>query len=126
MSLPTPAPDMEEAIEAARRIVFWVDLSGEGPADAWPTTCGDAIKMARALLSLKEEWRPISEAPKDGTDIDVWISNPDPVVGSLRMPDASWREGKWQSYGEKFGWMPIEKFGARVTHFRPLPSPPKD
>lgn len=49
---PAPAPGLEEAVEAARRIIDWVELTGEGPSDAWPTTCGDAIAIARALLAL--------------------------------------------------------------------------
>ena len=57
MADPTPAG---EAMDAAKRIIDWVELSGEGPPDAWPTTCADAVLVARALLSLSE-WR---EAPK--------------------------------------------------------------
>lgn len=41
---------MSDAIDAANRILAWVELSGEGPADAWPTTCGDAVAVARALI----------------------------------------------------------------------------
>lgn len=45
----------DRALEAARRIVAWQEVAGDGPADAWPTTCGDAVDVARALLALSAE-----------------------------------------------------------------------
>jgi hypothetical protein len=75
--------DHREAVEAARRIVLWVELSGEGPPDAWPTTCCDAIAIARAILSLSDRGRPIETAPK-ALDYDTPKAAASALLAALR------------------------------------------
>lgn len=85
------------------------------------------------------DWQPIETAPKDGTVVDLWVSEYEgwPEGGSERLAKCMWVEdpygdgdefdqsGWYQSYAE------IESFGnkvdkrARVTHWMPLPEPPK-
>jgi hypothetical protein len=47
-------------------------------------------------------WRPISEAPRDGTVIDIWRVNEDGT--GERIPNAYWDESgcldMWRRYGE--------------------------
>lgn len=82
-------------------------------------------------------WRPISEAPKDGTEILIWRDGWDVV------PLAKWGENDGED-GPFFGWVlrdgvypgggvedgflgwneDIED-GQMPTHFMPLPEPPK-
>lgn len=83
--------------------------------------------LHRAYLELKaenerlKEWKPISEAPKDGTNIlVVWLSEFHcPIV-------AHWNNGKWSDH--KIGWKQtfndLEKH-TEPTHWKPLPTPPK-
>jgi hypothetical protein len=76
------------------------------------------------------EWQPIETAPKDGTLVDVW------VIGYSNEPkrftDAWFSEGHWW-YAE---WAPDCEVHAldlndehtlpsEVTHWMPLPEPPK-
>lgn len=79
----------------------------------------DAIKDA--LLSAHEagraagpEWRPISEAPKDGTVVLVWAAPFQDLPGFQSTA----------SYHPDAGWCVDEL--REVTHFLPLPTPPKE
>lgn len=84
-------------------------------------------KFASSLSAAPQSdgWRPIAEAPKDGSEIDVWL-----VTG--REPDVFWGTPKlghkvpcWcrHVYDSYFGWIP-ESVG-EPTHFMNLPTPPK-
>jgi hypothetical protein len=82
-------------------------------------------------------WYPIESAPKDGTDIDVWVVERDArtftqTVGS-RVSNAAWcspnnesREA-WCVYRSPY-WEDLEPSNggkaAVVTHWMPLPPPP--
>lgn len=52
---------LKAALDDAQLIVDWVELSGEGPPDAWPTTCKAAVAVARALLTQAERSREREE-----------------------------------------------------------------
>lgn len=58
----TEAVEPMSAQEAAQLILDWVEISGEGPPTAWPTTCGCAVQVARAYLALVERERRLREA----------------------------------------------------------------
>lgn len=81
-----------------------------------------ALAIARKAIEaeMRGEWRDISTAPKDGTNILVWwpLQMHCPVV-------AHWAD-KWSNgLGWKFtGWgEPLE---TAPTHWQPLPLPPKE
>lgn len=66
------------------------------------------------------EWQPIETAPKDGTEVDVWVA--DGTGGGYRIADAYWcasRE-RWRFNGQihDIAWTDDP------THWMPLPSPP--
>lgn len=67
-----------------------------------------------ALSALEQDWRPIAEAPKDGTWVECWDSGPFPIVG------------RWtaQRKSSEIGWASREGYSLAPTHYRPLPSPP--
>lgn len=59
------------------------------------------------------EWKPISEAPKDGSFVDLWD-------GGGRFPKAWWDDG----------WIYVDEYGCSAiahnpTHFM-IVEPPKD
>jgi hypothetical protein len=75
----------------------------------------DAVDPARV-------WRPIDEAPTDGTWVLVWVPTPppgwlhaDPYV-TTAFNDEDWGEGHWWD---------LEENRIDPTHFLPLPEPPE-
>lgn len=64
---------------------------------------------------MQDDWRDITTAPKDGTEI---------LVCDLR----GWRcVASWDSHvfrGEVAGWRDGQCYSVNPTHWQPLPSPP--
>lgn len=73
------------------------------------------------------EWQPIDTAPKDGTKVDLWLhiyASPRSfgMEDDFRVTDAWWQDGKWvHRYRDK----DAEIFSDYITHWMPLPEPPK-
>ena len=71
------------------------------------------------------KWRPISEAPMDGTVVDLWAGGKRRAdcywedYGDPRDTDAHWR----QMYSEVFG--PSFSLDHTPTYFMPLPPSPE-
>lgn len=67
----------------------------------------------------KRVWQPIATAPKDGSDVDLW-------VGGERIPEARWERGRWSVWGlsqyDCMGWVVVQ---GKPTHWMPLPGPPE-
>lgn len=64
------------------------------------------------------DWKPVSTAPIDGSDIDVWAKD-------RRYTDCHYHLGDWLHWAYKGvddepRWDAIEG----VTHWMPLPTPP--
>ena len=71
------------------------------------------------------EWQPIETAPHD-TEIDVWASYPKSAKGN-RVTDAFFDNGRWlDDDRDEIEWGP-DAYGQTcvVTHWMPLPEPPK-
>jgi len=79
--------------------------------------------MARAADALDQPaWRPIAEAPRDGTPVLVFCPNEEPqIVAAKYVTDSEWS-----------GWVFVEMLLQETmpegpegpTHFTPIPSPP--
>lgn len=72
-------------------------------------------------------WRPISSAPRDGTEVFVWGSleacaHARPHIGCEDINRAFWHS-EWESWcvssAQCEGWVP------EPTHWTPLPPPPE-
>lgn len=105
------------------------------------TACANAAFIAfcgthrdTILSALRAtEWKPISEAPKDGTEIDIWVSGP----GARRIANCRWGVPARANWGDRHGndiglppqWMTrdavaLDRRNGVATHFLPLPAPP--
>ena len=80
---------------------------------------------------LQDDWRDISEAPKDGRSsrVDLWIVRTSATGlprDEYRVPDCYWDEGKkaWRSPWTRHGSEPIPRH-YRPTHFRPSDRGPR-
>jgi len=84
-----------------------------------PTTLSEAVASARA-----EGWQPIETAPKDETEVDLWMVD---HLADLqwRQPGAWWDEGRWVVLDDSGDVREVELEGIQVaTHWQPLPAPP--
>jgi hypothetical protein len=90
-----------------------------------------------AMVEAMVGWRPIETAPKDGTEVDLWSTGRTPNArwGKYRLHplynDDTEHEG-WvvranpYDFGAEPDWMDIAHFNpGGVTHWMPLPDPPK-
>lgn len=70
-----------------------------------------ALEAVRGKVS---PWRPIEEAPRDGTVLDLRASD-------IRWCDCFWHEdyGAWYTYQDGGHLLGVEP-----SHFMPLPTPP--
>ena len=71
----------------------------------------DELKQVVDVLSMTNgEWLDIADAPKDGTSVLVW--NGVPWIANFIEESGSWNDDHEAQIGE-------------VTHWQPLPQPPK-
>lgn len=87
---------------------------------AHPLTCEiDAILTA--LAPFMPEWRPIEEAPKDGTWLLVWSN-----YNWGNVWPAYWKSDKRNKKNGGYWCSSVGSPGVReVTHFMPFPNPPQ-
>lgn len=81
----------------------------------WPASHETSMRAALEDADAAA-WRPIEEAPKDGTKVNIWREN-------YTVLEAFWDVylQKWLlDLGSHIGAIHYEP-----THFRPLPEPPK-
>ena len=117
MSIQDEFPDQAE-------IVFDHDL-----AAAYTRLRSRAVEMERAL-----EWRPIEEAPRDGTEIDVWREDAGVIRARWTALSEFLTDKELEQYTldeiDEPGWFFADFVsGGRLddgepTHFRPLPPAP--
>lgn len=78
-------------------------------------------EFANALRELQRlrsnAWQPIETAPRDGTEILIFIPDCDQAVASYQYGDDEDMAGWWGDGGFHY---------ADPTHWQPLPAPPSD
>jgi hypothetical protein len=111
------------AIYNARNHEKWPEHLGAPPL--WSIVCARA-----AIAAMPSWWRPIDEAPKDGTPVDLWcIGEPEDISfysgqygRAARVPRCVFKNGAWRPDG---GLDRLHQITVTPTHFMPLPSPPE-
>lgn len=79
----------------------------------------EGARWAYEYAKQESQWQPIETAPKDGTEVDLWIT---PRYGSgFRLVRRMWNGERWISrdYGE------TSIYVKNATHWRLQPSPPQ-
>lgn len=109
-----------------------IEAAAEALADKWNEVYGGEssaeyfMEFARAAIAAYEQamWRPIEEAKKDGTLVDLFLP-----YGIGRITSCFWREDG--DCGPNWYRTVIEDdqpfdfaVGCAPTHYRPLPPPP--
>lgn len=101
-----------DAHEIAREIVRKFMWAAFEPNDLPHSDEQGAFEaIAAAIMAERPQWRPIEEAPKDGKDAFLLLTNTHVV----------WT-GHW-SRTDKL-WVSIDGQYLGVSHFMPLPTPP--
>ena len=81
----------------------------------------DAAEFAQHCVERAQQWRPIEEAPKDGTTVMVFgLNYGDKKLGTHQC-FARWEDDKWMETTE---WN-LESELTYLTHWHPLPPPPE-
>jgi hypothetical protein len=109
-----------ERLEDDRHCACYAD----GPDAHWCDHCRAATALK--FLLKEREWQGIETAPKDGTPVDLWCRAPGLSAGPGRVSDCWFAGGFWWRYDDTSAG--DDQCRARVhnvTHWRPLPSPPK-
>ncbi|MET3929522.1 hypothetical protein ABIE51_001409 [Lysobacter sp. OAE881] len=104
---------MSEHIAALYSALFYTE--------SHPGTFDDGeIQALRAAIALMrgQSWQPIETAPKDGTTIIIAYS-----LGGQHV-ETAW----WDGEGWAYNWHEYDgtSYVKDVTHWQPLPAPPKD
>lgn len=92
----------------------------------------DALLARVRALEAEDEWRPIADAPKDGTSVLTWDGEHQRLAHwDARAECGEWSDelldnvytGAWTD-GTVVDWGMEESDRHQPTHFRPLPAPP--
>jgi len=104
------------------RSIGWPDDDGEG-AFEFVVRCTREVALEDARRGAAMQWRPISEAPKDGTPVLLRDDAEDEELDTIYFAMAGiWTHGKWHFPGHG-GWQPSPWFVP--LRWLPLPPPPK-
>jgi hypothetical protein len=113
---------LEPILEFAQCHVNVYHQAMEGYRESEHAAMDKAMEVAHAAIAAhkaqSDGWRPISEAPMDGTVVLVF-ENYSETVGAACYVDGGWF---WESDYRYAITHPIRS----VTHFQHLPAPPKD
>ena len=80
------------------------------------------MEQVAASQPTETRWQPIESAPKDGTQILVWVVGIEP-----RPRIAYWSDRA--RHGGSVGWFGLQSqhfIGLNVTYWMPLPAPPTE
>ncbi len=79
------------------------------------------------MSETRDGWQPIESAPKDGTEVDLWVETPGGM--QFRKPDCHFHVGEWLTWGgdPEIGWLTVENNddGTAATHWMHRPAPPE-
>lgn len=88
------------------------------------TNC-EKLKAENERLKQQLAWQPIETAPKDETDVDLWVEIDDlqyRVTNAFYCPD----EQCWWGPNEYYEAVKLEKQGLKILYWKPVIKPPKE
>ncbi len=77
-----------------------------------------------AIKDLIPQWQPIESAPRDGSEVYVWVTGNGNYKTEARFLNNKWHDYRVDNssgYGQ-MEWSPID---GNITHWMPLPQPPE-
>lgn len=111
----------------AELVLSWKELSNESlPA---PRVRAKRRKIfldgAQAAIDECSRWLLIADAPRDGTEVDLWVINEAGLAH--RVADCHWHCGEWLYWGgePEIGYLRPETDGAKAVYFQYI-TPPED
>ncbi len=113
------SPSSELAARLEAEAVFFENI-GKVPGNPEAKQWGEDLRAA-AQAVREREWRPIAEAPKDGTEILTWVGGvAEPFKYICRWSDS------YSIHGLGGNWTDgLCNMGIEVTQWMPLPAPPE-
>lgn len=87
-------------------------------------TLDAALSAASSISNTggeKDGWQPIETAPKDGTEVDLWVEPVSDAPAEFRAQN--WPRRVANTYYSNYHWLAAE-WPWEPTHWRPLPTPP--
>ena len=107
--------------------VTWCDREYVVACECGAARSGDTKSEAITAWNTRTDgWQDIADAPRDGTEADLWLA-PMSEAGTplipCRVPNCWWEDGFWWTRAESDI---DQRITQRVTHFMPLPTPPEN
>ncbi len=122
-SHPLRQPEMimklQAAIDKLKFLQPGLENSNSAAEDALVDFLPDLIKLLELSATPQSGWRPIEEAPKDGTSILGYRKNSS-FPGYQEVSVIHWTGDTWRVTPTKDG-----RLSHMATHWMPLPQPPK-
>lgn len=89
------------------------------------STDAERLRLSLAAMdaALGGGWQPIATAPRDGTEIDLWVPGVPIGHGPARIPDCWFSGSRWWRY-DKDGDDQCRSHVRRPSHWMPPPPPP--
>lgn len=90
-----------------------------------PNWCISKLTDLAQELEAMTEWQPIESAPKDGTDVDLWVSfYHSKKLDGYRVPNAYFKDGRWH-YDFCDEDYELDTTDCTITHWKPVTKPPQ-
>jgi hypothetical protein len=113
-------------IENYERLRKWAQDAASGKTDKIPyidiTDLISEVMKLRAAAPVAQGWQPIETAPKDGTEVLLWLQPPYNSIEKARWFDlwGNWQIGEFPEDSDEYCGIG----SALPTHWMPIPTPP--
>ena len=121
-----------EPVPRARSKEDWVKVFLRVQDGTMSCRAAADLVLSEPVPASPDQWQPIETAPKDGTNIDIWIGRERRTDVRWRMSQDSpnrvwWCELAFDDWKDRWIWSNLaQEFSVSPTHWMPMPSPPTE